>query len=456
MSKYDFDLIVIGSGAAGIAAAKAAAKMKQKVAIVEKGKLGGAFVQTRDLPYSASLNFSHLYSRAIYGSRFGLSSTNLRFNYPTVAHWRERVVSKATLDLKKELDDLGITLYRGRAHFLSPHEISVGREGRLAGKKFLIATGAEQKESGIVGLENVPYLTPNDALKVERPPKTVMIVGGGASGVELAQYFAELGSKVAIAELAERLLPKEDEEVGQVLEQYFEKRYDIRVLKQTRVIAVEKDAVSEKVIFLRDGRERLVRVETIVIATGTYPATDLGLENAEIELKKDGTIKTDRTLQTSQKHIYAAGDVLGGDSSTEKSVYEGGLAISNMSGRTSNYTNYNGFIRVTDTDPQVAVVGMTEDDLLKRDRKYNRVILPLSEITASKTQDFKMGFIKMISSKDGKLLGATVMAPNAAEVIQEVAVMVRHNFSVAEIANTPHVASAWTDLVRRAAKELAG
>lgn len=455
MKKYDYDIIVIGSGAAGVAAAKAARAAGATVAIVENGKLGGAEIQTRNIPYAASLHFSHLYSRAVYGSRFGLSSNNLRFNYPTVAHWRNRVVRTAEADLRRQLSELGIELYHGRAHFMSSHELAVGREGRLAAKKFLIATGAEQKDSGIVGLSNVPYLTPDDALRVERPPRTVMIVGGGSSGVELAQYFAELGSKVAIAEIAERLLPKEDEEVGQVLEQYFEKRFDIRVLKQTRVIAIEKDALSEKVIFLRDGQEKLVRVETVIVATGTKPATDIGLENAGVEMKKDGSIKTDRTLQTSQKHIYAAGDVLGGESSTERAAYEATLAVKNMLGRNSTNVNYNGFIRTVDIDPQVAVVGMTEDDLLKRDRKYNSVVIPLSEVSASKTQDFKMGFIKMLASKDGKILGATIMAPNAAEAIQEVAVMIRHGFSILEIANTPHVAMSWSNLVRIAAKRLA-
>ena len=125
-----------------------------------------------------------------------------------------------------------------------------------------------------------------------------------------------------------------------------------------------------------------------------------------------------------------------------------------MLGHSSNYANYSGFARVTDTDPQIAVVGMTEDDLTKRDKRYSSIILPLSVTTASKTQDFKMGFIKMISSKDGKILGATIMAPNAAEIIQEVAVMVRNNFTMEQIVNTPHVAAAWSDMIRLAAKQL--
>ncbi len=456
MRKFDFDLIVIGGGTAGIAAAKMAAKNKMRVAIIERNKLGGAEINTRDIPYAAGMNFSHLYAQAVYGSRFGISSGNLRFNYPTMTHWREKVVSRAGADLRKELESLKIQCFRGRAEFLSPHEVAVGKSGKISATRILIATGSELKNPGIIGLEEVPFLTPNDAINVERPPKTVMVVGGGSTGVEIAQYFAELGSKVAIAEMAERLLPREDEEAGEITGQLFDKRFDIRVLKHSRVIAVEKDAISAKVIFLRDGQEKMVRVETVVIATGSQPAiSGLKLEAAGVKLTKSGQIKTEKTLQTTVKHIFAAGDVIGGDSSIERAEYEGGLAVKNMLKRSSNYVNYQGFTRIINTDPQIAVVGLTEDDLNKRARKYNGIVIPLSDVIASRTNDFRMGFIKMLASKDGKILGATIMAPNAAEIIAEVAVMIRHNFSVMEIASTPHVATSWSDLVRIAARELA-
>ena len=456
MRKYDFDLVVIGSGAAGIAAAKMARNAKLRVAIVEKAKLGGSELNTRDVPYAAGMHFSHLYVQAVYGSRFGISSENLRFNYATATHWREKVTNRMGADLKKELEEAKIQYFRGKARFVNAHEVAIGSSGKLSADKILIATGSRQRESGIFGLEEVPYLMPENALTVERPPMTVMVVGGGSSGVEIAQYFAELGSKVAIAEVAERLLPREDEEVGKTVEELFDKRFDIRVLKQSRVIAVERDAISIKVIFLRDGQEKMVRVETVVIATGTEPAiAELDLEKAGVKLTRSGNIRVDKTLQTSARNIFAAGDVLGGDSSTERAEYEGGLAVKNILKRNSNYANYSGFIRVTDTDPQIATVGLTEDDLNRRARKYNSVVVPLSNVVASRTYDLKTGFIKMLASKDGKLLGATIMAPGAAEIIQEVAVMVRHNFSVMEIASTPHVAMSWSDLVRLAARELA-
>lgn len=455
MHRYDVDIAIIGGGAAGIAAAKLAAQEGMNVALVEKKKLGGSEINTRDVPYGASFHFSHLYSRAVYGARFGISSGALRFNYPTVSHWRERVVNRTAAGIRKELEEMGVKCFRGKAMFTGAHEIAIGRESRLTARKFLIAVGSEMKDPGIAGLGMIPVLTAEDVLNVERPPKTIMVIGGGATGVELAQYFSELGSKVAIAEIAERLLPREDEEVGQVIEQYLDKKFGVKILTQSRVIAIERDAISPKVIYLRDGHEKMVRVESIVLATGTQPTLDLGLENAGVKLTRKGGLKVDHTLQTSVKNIYAAGDVLGGDgSSTEKAIYEAGIAVKNMLKRSKSYVNYSGFIRLVDTDPQIAVVGLTEDDLVKRAKKYTSVVVPLSETQASNTQDFRMGFIKMLASKDGKILGATVMAPGAAEIIQELAVMVRHNFSIMEIASTPHVAGSFSNLVLIAAQEL--
>lgn len=516
MQKYDYDYLIIGGGPAGVAAAKALAKTSKKVAIVEQNQWGGSYAASRDVPYAASLYFSHLYAKAMYGARFGISSTALKYNYPTAAHWREKASARAVMQVKRELEEAKVTMIRGRAHFVGKHEVSVKRGARslasgvvgasgvnggtsanikgdaagknvISAKKILIATGVTPKNPGISGVETVNYYTPETILKAKRLPKTVLVVGAGASGCEVAQYLAELGSKVVIAEIAGRILPREDKEVGEVLTEYLTKRFGMKILTGARVIAAEPGGATAsrivtgvtsgavdgtasgmadgstsgirrvgetRVIFLKDGKEKMVKTEAIVLATGSQPALDLGLENAGVKFTAAG-IKVEKTLQTSEKHIFAAGDVVSGDISTEKAEYQGGIAAMNMAGRATNYVNYNGFIRVTDTDPQIAVVGLTEDDLAKRGRKYNSVVIPLSKVAAANVQDFRMGFIKMLASHDGKILGATLMAPGAAEAIQEVAVMIRHNFSVIEIASTPHVVMGWSELVRQAARELA-
>lgn len=467
---YDYDIIIIGGGAAGITAARALAKAKKKVAIIEARRLGGANLNYRDVPYAAALNFAHLYTDAMAGVKFGITSTNLRYNYPTALRAQLRAVARAGERFsKKSLEEEGITCIAGLAHFVSANEISVrkrlpsvptaeeakaGTNGQtLRAAKFLIATGSVPKASEITGLSEVKHFTPETVLRMEKLPKSMMVIGGGPSGVEIAEYFAGLGVKVALVELSERLLPREDEEAGQLMAAYLEKKLGVRILTETRAVAASSDTISPKVTLSRGGQEKAVRVECIVAATGSRPNTDLGLENAKIDFDIKG-IFVEKSLQTTAKNIYAAGDVVGGDSATELANYEGGIAAANIIGRSKNIVNYNGFTRVVNTNPQIATVGMNEDDLMKRDMKYSKVMLPLSAAPASITADMKLGFIKLLTNAQGKILGATMMAPNAAANLQEVALCVRHGLSVVEIASTPHPNGEWGELVRLAAKKL--
>lgn len=451
--KFEFDYIVIGSGPAGSTAALMAAKAGLKVALVEANKWGGSSLNFRDIPYRAALNFSHLYAKAIRGSRFGISSANLRYNYPTVQNWQDFVTKRAGRNSKKVFEDAGVTCIHATANFLSPYEISAGSR-RLSAPKILIATGARPADSGITGLDSVEYYVPDTALNIPRPPRTLAIVGGGTTGCELAQHYATLGTKVIIFDLTNRLLPREDEEVGQVVSQYFEENLRIKVLTESRVVSIEPGRPSKKVVFLRDGQEKAIFADTVILATGTTPNfADLGLENAGVKFAKSG-IKTLKTLQTSIKHIAAAGDVLDASATTERAAYEGALATSNLFNRSKELVNYNGFIRTTDIYPPIATVGITEDDCIKRDKKIKKVIVPLSSISASNTHDFRIGFIKLLADKQGKVLGATIMCPEAELVAEEIALSLRHKLSVTDLASTPHVATSWGELVRVAASKL--
>ena len=467
---FEYDTIVIGGGTAGITAARNLAKAKKKVAIVEARKLGGSNLNFRDIPYAAALNFAHVYAEAMAGVRFGITSTNLRYNYPTARRMQAKAANKVGVNVsKKALEDEGITYISGLAHFVSPNEISVrkrlpatptaeeakaGTNGQtLTAGKFIIATGSVPKASEITGISSVKHYVPETALLMENLPKNMMVIGGGPSGVEVAEYFAGLGVKVAIIELSERLLPREDEEVGQIMSAYLEKKLGVRILTKTRAVAAENDVACPRVTLSRGGQEKAVKAECIVVATGSKPNTDLGLENAGVSFDAKGVF-VEKTMQTTAKHIYAAGDVVGGDSATELANYEAGIASANIINKTRTMINYEGFIRAVNTNPQVATVGMNEDDLIKRDIKYNKAMLPLSAVSASATSDFTLGFIKMLSDSQGRILGATMMAPNAVTNLQEVALCVRHGLSVIEIASTPHPNGEWSELVRLAAKKL--
>ena len=453
--KFDYELIVLGSGPAGSAAALFAAKSGAKVALVENDKWGGSALNRTDIPARALFQSSHLYHEAIRGSRFGLSSSALRYNYPTIQNWKLLASRRAGAGSKKLFEDAKIACLPGFASFLSPYEIAL-KDRIVSAPKFIIATGAKLNYGDISGVESATCLTPAEALALSRPPKSVFIVGAGSTGVELANYFAELGSQVVIGELAGRLLPREDEEVGQLFAQYFENSLHIKVLTQSRIVAVGKGTKpgSQKIIFRRGGQEKSVEVATIVLATGNKPTTNLSLENSGVAYSDQG-IKVDDFLKTSMKHIYAAGDCIGGESSLERAAYEGALAASNAVGKTKNLRNYEGFIRLTDTFPSVATTGLTEDDCVKKSITCKKAVLPLSAVSASNTTDFRYGFVKLLADPKDKLLGATVVCPSAELVIQEVATAVRHKFTITQLASTPHISSSWSELIHLAARKLA-
>ena len=453
MSKrYDYDLAVIGSGDAGGKAALIAAESGQRVVLIEANKWGGSSLNVSNVPFGALFHASQIYKKALDGGKFGISSNGLRYNYPTVNNWKNTAMRRAKANSKAVFEASNITCIKGKARFLSKHELAVD-DNVIQAKNYLIATGASVLDTGIKIPENVDYWLPEDVLNILRPPKSLFIIGAGSTGCELAQYFATLGTEVVIADIAGRLLPREDEEVGQVMDYVFNKD-KIKVLTQSRVIALEKDGQTKRVIFLRGGQEKSVRVDEVLMCTGSAPNVDIGLENAGVKFNRSG-ISVDITMRTSQKHIYAAGDVVGGHSSTEKAEIDARVAAMHIIGRSKAIADYRGVIRVTDTFPEIAQVGETEDDCLRADKKIAKVVVPLDGVMKANISDIHNGFIKLIvAKKTNKLLGATVVAPNAGILAQELAFALCYDLTADNIALVPHLANDWSALIREACERL--
>ncbi len=450
--KFDYQYLVIGSGAAGSAAALLAAKYGVKTAIIEADRWGGAPLNYRDVPYGAALKFAQTYMTAVRGARFGISSGSLRYNYPTALNWQATALKRAGGN-KKIFEEAGIDCYKGFAQFINSHEVVVGKQ-QLAAEKILIATGGEVSANGISGAEEVNYWTPNNALRMAKLPEAVMIVGAGSTGCELAEYFGALGVKVLLAEAQERILPREDKEVSEVITKHLRKDLGVKILESSRVVAFEQDKTSKQVVFVHGGKEKSVRVGAIVLATTPEPATDFGLENAGVAYSYQG-VAVNSGLQTSVKHIWAAGDIIGGESSTEKAAYEGKLATMNALKKAGSLANYTGFTRMTNTLPAVAKVGLNENDCAKLKLKHKSMVVPIEAVSAANTNDFREGFVKLFAGAKGQLIGATVVAPEADLVVQEIALAIRSGISVEELAGTPHVATGWSEAVRIAARQLA-
>ena len=452
-TKFDYDVIVIGSGAAGSVAAEVATRNGKKVAVIEQGNFGGSAPNTSVVPVGALLTAARNLDAAHRSSAFGLRTATIGYNFPLIQKWKDLTVRRSGAGATNEyFRSHGISLFRGRAHFLSANEISIGRR-HLTANKIIIATGSKTSIPNITGLESVGFLTPETIINLSRPPKSLFIIGASTTGCQFAELFAIFGTKIHLADIKKRILPREDDEVSELFQNVFTKIRDMKILNSSRVIAVKKEGSLVKVTYLKGNKEYSVKVDKVLVATGLQPNIDLGLENAGVEYDRSG-VKVDKFLQTSAKNIFAAGDVVGQSSQVHDAIYEGKLAANNLFARTKVATNYRMSSRVIWLNPEVAAVGATEADLVRHDIKFRRSIVQNSVVARANVSNFAVGFTKILVDRDGKILGATIVAPNAAETINELALAIQNDLTVAQVANTIHPFGSWGEVVRLACAKI--
>lgn len=453
--KFDYDLVVIGSGASGSVAADIVASAKWRVAMVEDDELGGETANWSSIPSKALLRAAEVFEEAkVQGPALGLRSGAIGYNYPSVRAYKDAVLKKSgAKSYESYYKGKGIAILKGHAHFISPHEITLERR-HVSAAHFLIASGSVSSTGKVQGLDKVPCLTPRTALDVIRPPKTLFIIGGGSTGCEFANLFSAFGSKVYIADEAARILPKEDQEVSEAVQHAFHYGRGISLLTHAKVIRVAKTGIMTAVTYLIGSEEHTVRVDQVLLAAGQEPMVDIGLENAGVEHTKNG-IKTDEYLTTSKKHIYAAGNVLGRFMYTHTGVYEGRIVANNLLHPKQLISpDYTAVPRVTFVTPEVASVGLSESDCLRRDLPVRTATAPLNIIARATIDNFSNGFVKVITDKKGVLLGASIVAPHAGETIHELALAIQHGLTAADLANTLHAFPTWSEAVRVACAKI--
>lgn len=451
---FDYDLLVIGSGAGGSIAASIVAREGKRVALVESNALGGDSANFGDVPTGALLNVARIYSEAKSAGKFGIRTNAVGYNYPSIKNWKDKVVARTSSGGgKRYYQSLGVTVIPGLAHFISPHEVSVNRR-HISAENILIASGAEWSLPKVTGLDKIDYLTAATALDLIRPPKNLFIIGGGSVGLEFAQLFSAFGSKIYIAEIAPHLLPREDQEASDLAKKALSEQYGVTPLTEARVTKVAKEGVAKRVSYMRGHQEYSVKVEEILLAAGKAPSVDIGLENAGVEYSPLG-IEVDQHLQTSAKNIFAAGDVLGGFGLTHVALMESRVVAHNILHKNKVLPSYRSIPRITHLVPEIASVGMSEDDLIKRDLDYKKAIVPLGIVGRSIITDIHDGFVKILADKKtGRILGATIAAPSAGEMIHELTLAIAHNMSAADIANTMHAFPSWSEAVRVACAKI--
>ena len=455
--KYDYDLIIIGSGAGGGVAAHQANKAGLSVAIVEGGQVGGECPNVACIPTKALLEAASVYETAKNGARFGIRGSTVSYNFPSVKAWKNLAVERTGANLgEKMYTDEGINIINGSAHFLDKNTITVGR-ARFSAKYFIIATGAKTVVPKIEGLEKAGYLTYADAINLNRPPKSLAIIGGGAVGCEFAQLFSIFGTKVHIIESGNRLLKKEDKEAGGFLKVRLESEYSASVHESTRVEKVELFG-GKKRLFVKNaktGKVERVTVDEILVATGKKAAIDIGLENAGVK-NRTGLIAVNSYMQTTSENIFAAGDCVGPYQFTHMATYQSKIAANNiLYPRKKMSAKYRAVTRCIFTNPELASVGLTEAELRSKQISFDKVIVPINVIGRANTADESDGFVKIIaSSKTGMLLSATIASPRAGEMIHELTVAIENRLKAAQVANTIHAFPTWSDAVRVACAKL--
>lgn len=452
---FDYDLIVIGSGAGGSVASHQLVKTGRRVAIVEAGMIGGECPNVGCVPTKALLHAAEIYESAKNASRFGIRASTIGYNYPTIKAWKNLAVKRTGTYLgEKMYEKEGIDFIKGRARFIDPHTITIG-SARYSSKNFLIATGAGLVVPPIQGLDKVNYLTSEKAVDLSRPPKSLAIIGGGAIGCEFANLFAIFGTKIHIIDMAPSLMAKEDPEVGGFLADHFESRYAMQIHTNTAVQSVSQKGLRKSLSIKTGSKTETISVEEILVATGKKASLDMGLENAGVEVER-GFIKANEFLQTSQPHIFAAGDCVGPYLFTHMATYQSRIVSHNLQHPKKKVAaQYFAVPRCIFTIPEIACVGPTENELKEAKISYSSATAPISIIGRANANDVRDGFVKVIADEKNKqLLSATIVAPRAGEMIHELTLAIKNDLTAADVAETIHAFPTWSEAVRVACSKL--
>jgi pyruvate/2-oxoglutarate dehydrogenase complex dihydrolipoamide dehydrogenase (E3) component len=441
-----WDVMVIGGGAAGLSAARAAvAEGAARVALVEReGRLGGECLYTGCVPSKALIEAARRFRDARDGARLGVHASDLRLDFgEAMAHVRSVIAEIARDDATETVTAAGIEVLAGAARFTGPRELRVGAAAHTF-ETAVVATGSDPRIVRGIGLDAAPYLTSDTVFDLERLPRRLAVLGGGATGLELGQAFAHLGSQVTLVELTDRLLPAEEPQVGEVVrDALLADGIDLRLSTTTRGVIRQGDGVRLEL----DGPAGPARVDAdaLLVAAGRRPrSAGFGLEELGVATE-EGRILVDERMRTSVDGIYACGDVTGGHLLTHVGAYEGVVAGRNAAGKKAK-ADYRVVPRVIFTDPEVGLVGLTEEDARRKHKGVEVTVVPMAASDRARIAGRTRGFVKLITAArpvlgrlgGGQVVGAQVVGPTAGEILHEVVLAMQTRCFSGRLAQAVH------------------
>jgi pyruvate/2-oxoglutarate dehydrogenase complex dihydrolipoamide dehydrogenase (E3) component/uncharacterized membrane protein YdjX (TVP38/TMEM64 family) len=441
-AKFDYNLVVIGAGSAGLVTAYIAAAVKAKVALIEKHRMGGDCLNTGCVPSKALIRSARLIQEVRDAMQFGIRNAQVEFDFEDVMARVHEVIRKIEPhDSVARYTELGVEVISGEARLVSPWEVEVGGR-RLSARSIVIATGARPLVPPIPGLEQVDYLTSDTLWDLHELPRRLVVLGGGPIGAELAQCFARFGSDVTIVEMAPRLLPREDADAAAEVEQRF-RAEGLQLATAHRAVRIETDDAGQALICEHAGAEVALPFDRLLIALGRRANVEgFGLEELGVALSERNTVAVDGFLRTNFPNIHACGDVAGPYQFTHVAAHQAWYAAVN--GLLAPFWSYRADYRVipwaTFTEPEVARVGLSEDEARAQGIAVEVTKYGIDDLDRAIADGADRGFVKVLT-KPGtdKILGATIVGADAGNLVAEFVLAMKHGLGLNKLLGTIHV-----------------
>ncbi|HXH86450.1 MAG TPA: FAD-dependent oxidoreductase [Nitrospira sp.] len=449
------DVIVIGGGSAGYAAAHTARAAGADVAIVDHGPLGGLCILRGCMPTKAILRSSEVAALMRRAKEFGLSPVEVRADLGAIVDRKNQLVQEFADYRIQQLRDRTFTLYEYRATFRSPHEIDIGGS-TLCAKAFIIATGSSPSDIALPGLSDAGFFTSDSILDLRIEPASLLVLGGGPVALELGQFFSRLGTKVTILQRGHTVLSQMDEDVGRALEAAL-KEDGIEVVTDAHLLRVTSEGGQKSVWVKRHGKERAFAGEAILQALGRCPnISGLQLGAAGVDIT-EGRIVIDGAMRTSQPHIFAVGDVNDVNPIVHIAIQQGEIAGYNAThaGEPPKEIDHRLDAEVVFTEPQVAVLGLHERTCRTNGIPYLVASYPFVDHGKALCRGDLHGFVKLLAApSNGRLLGAQIVGPEAGELLHELMAVMYYQGTAADLLRIPHYHPTLAEIITYPAEAL--
>lgn len=455
---FEYDVAVVGGGSAGYAAARTVVQAGSKAVVIEGGaEVGGLCILRGCMPTKALLYSAEVFHLVRHGSVFGIDAKSPTVDFKAVMARKDKLIAGFAAYRREQLEAGKFDFVRAEARFLDAHTLDLSNGRKLTARSFVISTGSVVGPSPIASLDEVGYLTSDTALRLDNPPHSLIVLGGGAVAVEFAQFFARMGTQVTIIQRSEHLLREEDSDASSEIAKVF-RREGITLFAGTALLDARMENGAKTVVFTHQGQTVKVAAEEILFSLGRVPNTcGLGLE--EIGVKLDaGRIVVDGGMQSSVPHIFAAGDCTGLHEIVHIAVQQGETAAHNIAFPARRKTMDDRLLTsVVFTDPQIARVGLTEKEARRRGISFLSASYPFNDHGKSMIMEALDGFVKLLADpKSGEILGGACVGPAAGELIHEIIAGMSKRMTVHELAAMPHYHPTLAEIWTYPAEEIAG